>query len=139
MAEAEPGMSSENGGILSNVFQEIISSPLNIGLVFIISFLVYKIFKLRLGGNENELEVEKPLPKMKKRDFTIEELKQYDGNQKDGRVLVAVNGKVFDVTKGKRFYGPGKYCFYSRPSATSVILLSSNLTTQVGPTPYSVS
>jgi hypothetical protein len=25
----------------------------------------------------------------------------------DGRVLIGVLGKVYDVTKGKRFYGPG--------------------------------
>lgn len=31
----------------------------------------------------------------------------YDGTQPDGRVLVAVNGNVFDVTRGKKFYGPG--------------------------------
>merc|ERR1712137_1102792 len=37
----------------------------------------------------------------------MEQLKQYNGNGPDGRVLVAVNGKIFDVTKGKRFYGPG--------------------------------
>lgn len=47
------------------------------------------------------------LPKLKK-DFTVKELKAFDGNQEDGRVLVAVNGNVYDVTKGKRFYGPGK-------------------------------
>ncbi|GFV47887.1 membrane-associated progesterone receptor component 2 [Trichonephila clavipes] len=47
------------------------------------------------------------LPPMKKRDMTLEELRKYDGLNEEGRVCVAVNGKVFDVTKGKRFYGPG--------------------------------
>jgi len=50
------------------------------------------------------------LPKMKKRDFTIKELREFDGTKGDGRILIAVNGKVFDVTKGKHFYGPGKTC-----------------------------
>ncbi|GLV37110.1 membrane steroid binding protein [Carabus blaptoides fortunei] len=49
---------------------------------------------------------EPELPKLR-RDFTVEELKKYDGRTHDGRVLVAVNGNVYDVTKGKRFYGPG--------------------------------
>ena len=44
---------------------------------------------------------------MKKRDFTIEELHEFDGKKGDGRILIAVNKKVFDVTKAKRFYGPG--------------------------------
>ncbi|GIY82258.1 membrane-associated progesterone receptor component 2 [Caerostris extrusa] len=47
------------------------------------------------------------LPPLKKRDMTIEELKKFDGQNEEGRICVAVNGKVFDVTKGKRFYGPG--------------------------------
>lgn len=49
---------------------------------------------------------EKPLEPMKKRDFTPEELLEYDG-VKNKRVLLAVNSKVFDVTRGKDFYGPG--------------------------------
>lgn len=53
--------------------------------------------------------VEPSPPPMKKRDFTLKELKELgDGTREDGRILVAVNGKVYDVTKGKRFYGSGK-------------------------------
>lgn len=49
------------------------------------------------------------LPPMKKRDFTVTELREYDG-VKNERILLAVNGKVFDVTnRGKDFYGPSKY------------------------------
>ena len=46
---------------------------------------------------------------MKKRDLTLTELKKYDGEGPDGRVLVGVLGKIYDVTKGKRFYGPGEH------------------------------
>ena len=45
---------------------------------------------------------------MKKKDLTLTELAKYDGTGEDGRVLVGVLGKIYDVTKGKRFYGPGK-------------------------------
>lgn len=48
-----------------------------------------------------------PTPPMKKRDFTLQQLKEFDGQGPEGRICVAVNGKVYDVTKGKRFYGPG--------------------------------
>ncbi|ELW62658.1 Membrane-associated progesterone receptor component 2 [Tupaia chinensis] len=44
---------------------------------------------------------------MKKRDFSLEQLRQYDGSRTP-RILLAVNGKVFDVTKGSKFYGPGE-------------------------------
>lgn len=99
MAEGEASELTSGG-----IFQEIFTSPLNLTLLSLCLFLLYKIFR---GDKQPELtEVEKPLPKLKKRDFTIEGLKPYDGLQ-NPRILMAVNGKVFDVTRGKKFYGPG--------------------------------
>ncbi|XP_058826846.1 membrane-associated progesterone receptor component 1-like [Topomyia yanbarensis] len=92
------------GGFLSNVVNEIMYSPLNLVLVGVITFLVYKIFRSRQQPVAPAPEPE--LPRLRK-DFTVAELRQFDGTQPDGRVLVAVNGSVYDVTKGKRFYGPG--------------------------------
>eukprot|EP01083_Nonionella_stella_P016500 46062_1 len=37
--------------------------------------------------------------------FTAEELSQFDG-VKDSKIYLAVIGEVFDVTKGKNYYGP---------------------------------
>ncbi|KAJ8919574.1 hypothetical protein NQ315_002196 [Exocentrus adspersus] len=102
---AESTKSEPESGLLTNIFLEIVQSPINIALVLLISFLLYKIFRRQ---NETPVRQAAPeLPKLKKRDFTVEELRKYDGTQGDGRVLVAVNGNVYDVTKGKRFYGPG--------------------------------
>ncbi|KAL1505445.1 hypothetical protein ABEB36_005013 [Hypothenemus hampei] len=98
--------SSQESSFLSTIVTEIFQSPLNIALLGLIIFLVYRIIKSRQDENTPMPESES-LPSLKKRDFTVQELKQYDGNQEDGRVLLAVNGKVYDVTKGKRFYGPG--------------------------------
>lgn len=101
--------SSTQQSMFMAIIQEIFYSPMNLALVAIIAFLVYKIIKDRIEvpsvGSQKPPEPE--LPKLR-RDFTIAELRQYDGTQPDGRVLVAVNGNVFDVTKGKRFYGPGE-------------------------------
>jgi len=102
---ADSSATSESSGLFSNLFLEIIKSPVNIALVGVITLLVYKIVKSRQRIPEPE-PVPPALPKLRK-DFTVAELKQYDGNGPDGRILVAVNGKVFDVTKGRRFYGPG--------------------------------
>lgn len=99
MAEADASEVTSGG-----IFQEIFTSPLNLTLLSLCLFLLYKIFR---GDKQPDLgEVEKPLPKLKKRDFTLAELKPYDGLQ-DPRILMAINGKVFDVTRGKKFYGPG--------------------------------
>ncbi|KAL7740431.1 hypothetical protein ACLKA6_013225 [Drosophila palustris] len=94
---------------LASAFREIFYSPMNLALLSIICFLVYKIVRDRTEGpgtRDPQQQAEPELPKLR-RDFTIKELRPYDGNQPDGRVLVAVNGSVYDVTKGKRFYGPG--------------------------------
>lgn len=96
----------ETSSFLSTIVTEIFHSPINLALLGLIAFLAYRIVKSRQDEHKAEPE-EKQLPKLKKKDFTIEELKKYDGNQEDGRVLIAVNGKVYDVTRGKRFYGPG--------------------------------
>ncbi|EDS35346.1 membrane associated progesterone receptor [Culex quinquefasciatus] len=92
-------------GFLASVINEIIYSPLNLVLVAIITILVYKIFRSRQQPAAAP-PPEPELPRLRK-DFTVAELRAFDGNQPDGRVLVAVNGTVYDVTKGKRFYGPG--------------------------------
>ncbi|GAA5825635.1 hypothetical protein JCM5353_007515 [Sporobolomyces roseus] len=39
--------------------------------------------------------------------FTPLELSQFTGNQQGGKVLIAIRRKVYDVTSGKSFYGPG--------------------------------
>ncbi|XP_050415405.1 membrane-associated progesterone receptor component 1 [Patella vulgata] len=95
-----------NTGFLMGIFSELLGSPLNIALLGVCGFLLYKI----IAGRRNTgtpAPKEPELPPLKKQDFTLEQLREYDGRRKDGRILIAVNGKVFDVTKGKRFYGPG--------------------------------
>jgi len=92
---------------LSNFIAEIIKSPVNLALVGLIAILVYKIVKSRTKTEEPVQEVKK-LPKLR-RDFAIEELTKYDGKGPDGRILVAVNGSVYDVTRGSKFYGPGEF------------------------------
>ncbi|KAL0969498.1 hypothetical protein UPYG_G00228090 [Umbra pygmaea] len=39
--------------------------------------------------------------------FTEEDLKQYDGSEEGQPIYMAIKGVVFDVTKGKEFYGKG--------------------------------
>lgn len=110
--------STIKSGLLTNIFLEIVQSPINLALVFLIFFLLYKIFRRQTETPARQVVPE--LPKMKKRDFTVEELKKYDGTQEDGRVLVAVNGNVYDVTKGKRFYGPGTVFSVKSYDVTSI-------------------
>lgn len=90
-------------GFIASIINEIIYSPLNLLLVTLIAFLIYKIFKSRSDNGPSNVPAEPELPKLRK-DFTIQELKKYDGNQPDGRVLVAVNGHVYDVRNEMNFF-----------------------------------
>uniref|UniRef100_A0A3Q3IMU4 Cytochrome b5 heme-binding domain-containing protein n=2 Tax=Monopterus albus TaxID=43700 RepID=A0A3Q3IMU4_MONAL len=55
---------------------------------------------------------------MRRRDFTLEQLREYDGLQ-NPRILMAVNMKVFDVTKGKKIYGKdGPYGIFAGRDAS---------------------
>lgn len=100
---------TQDDSFIMNFINEIINSPINFILVGIIAFLVYKIFRSKTKNEEPPIEY-KELPKIR-RDFTVEDLRKYNGTT-DERILVAVNGSVYDVTKGKRFYGPGEKQFY---------------------------
>ena len=93
-----------------NQFTALVSTiPAVVKVLFIVlsAYVIRKLLKPRVT-EKDDLEGERrfPLPPMQKRDFTVKELLEFDG-RKNERVLLAVCGKVFDVTKGKSFYGPG--------------------------------
>lgn len=99
----EEAVAGEGGGLLL----EIVGSPLNLSLLGLCLFLLYQILRgERPAAPAGEADPP-PLPKMKRRDFTLEQLRPFDGVS-DPRILMAVNGKVFDVTRAKKFYGPGE-------------------------------
>jgi membrane-associated progesterone receptor component len=81
---------------------------IDVGLVALCGCLVYKLVDMHGGWGTSEV---KPLPKMRHRDFTVAELREYDGVHnvnEANRILVAINGVVFDVSNvGRQYYGPG--------------------------------
>ncbi|GBF92660.1 hypothetical protein Rsub_05029 [Raphidocelis subcapitata] len=62
------------------------------------------------------------------RDVTPEELAASDGSDPSRPMLIAIRGVVYDVTKGKDFYGPGGvYPFAGREVARAFAMLSTEL------------
>ncbi|KAK7075218.1 heme binding [Halocaridina rubra] len=107
---------------MGSLMMEIFTSPLNVVLLGICVILLYKILRSNDGTNGATGPIEPPVPKMKKQDLTLEQLRQYDGKGEYGRVCVAVNSKVFDVTRGKKFYGPGgPYSAFAGHDATRAL------------------
>ena len=106
MAEEVENASVSDESFAMSFARELFTSPVNVALLGICTVLIYKIFFAR-KDNEPSSPPAPQLEPMKKRDFTLEQMREFDGKRADGRLLIAVNGKVFDVTRGKRFYGPG--------------------------------
>ena len=89
---------------------DVISSPINICLVALICYFSYKLIKKDNSiqpSNKKNSKTRKELSKLSKQDFTLEQLKNFDGVKSEGRILMGVLGKVFDVSSARDFYGPG--------------------------------
>jgi len=117
--ETDTDIDETEAGIVMWLWGEISSSWLNMILTLAIVYLIYKI--LFQSEDEPVAPADPPPPPLKKQDMTLEQLKVYDGEseESEGRICVAVNGKIFDVTKGKRFYGAGgPYCGFAGRDAS---------------------
>ncbi|CAG0912892.1 unnamed protein product [Notodromas monacha] len=117
---SEEPRSEEEPGFMAGLIAEA-SSPLNLVLLVLCSFLIYRL--LGFGSkkdDEDSTPLPPRLPRMKRRDFTVEELKEFDGVlNSEGRILVAVNGKVLDVSAAKQLYGPNApYSIYAGRDAS---------------------
>jgi membrane-associated progesterone receptor component len=47
------------------------------------------------------------LPEAEERDYSRQELAAYDGSDPSKPLLLAIRGEIYDVTRGRDFYGPG--------------------------------
>ncbi|KAE9554698.1 hypothetical protein FO519_002108 [Halicephalobus sp. NKZ332] len=74
--------------------------------VLLIALLCYVIYRMFFKKEEPLPPPPKLPPAIKKQDLTTEELKKYNGVE-DEHICIAVLGTIYDVTRGKTFYGPG--------------------------------
>jgi len=55
-------------------------------------------------------------------ELTLQQLKQYDGTNSSKPIYMAVKGRIFDVTAGKSFYGPGgDYAMFAGKDASRAL------------------
>jgi membrane-associated progesterone receptor component len=52
-------------------------------------------------------EPREPPPQAPERDYTLAELAAYDGSDPAKPLLLGIRGYVYDVTRGRDYYGPG--------------------------------
>ncbi len=60
-----------------------------------------------LGRSQNEKAKVPPLPEAELRDYQRSELASFDGSDPGRPLLIGVRGEVYDVSRGRSFYGPG--------------------------------
>lgn len=102
-----------------STFSNYLTPPVQIAILCLTVIAIRAFFALRKkDDDEVEEKVRKAPPPMEKRDFNLEELKPYNGVEQT-RILIAVNGKVFDVSKGHNNYGPdGPYHVFAGRDAS---------------------
>ncbi|VDO36664.1 unnamed protein product [Haemonchus placei] len=95
-------------------------SALDWVLLALLLVLFYRWLKRR---GEPEIALPKPVTvaPLPKQDMTLAELRKYDGAQ-DEHVLFALNGTIYDVSRGRNFYGPGgPYSAFAGRDATRAL------------------
>ncbi|XP_061328197.1 membrane-associated progesterone receptor component 2 [Pezoporus flaviventris] len=98
---------------------EMLLALVLLALVLLAAYRLYLRWGTRSGPGGAAREGQAAaLPRMKRRDFSLEQLREFNG-ARNPRILLAVNGKVFDVTKGSKFYGPdGPYGIFAGRDAS---------------------
>ncbi|XP_065314261.1 uncharacterized protein LOC135923446 [Gordionus sp. m RMFG-2023] len=93
-----------------------ICNPFNIIILIIAIILFYKVYrklKIRCKQKLNECTTV-PI----RQDLTLKQLREFDGNN-GNPIYIAVNGKIFDVSQKKDYYGPqGPYGIFAGRDAT---------------------
>jgi len=115
----------EKEATMTSSLTTFFSSPVNIGLTLLCAYLIYKLLKKTTSSDDGpSAPLFKPPPPLPKHDMTLEELRQYNGKGEDGRICISINNRVFDCSKGYRFYGPeGPYAPLAGHDATRALAL----------------
>ncbi|CAF1331432.1 unnamed protein product [Rotaria magnacalcarata] len=110
--------------LIQRLLYDIWSSPVNLLLSILIICLLVKLFLLKRNSlkNASRNQVQVPLPKMPKCDLTVSELRGYNGIESNGRILTAVYGDLFDVSRRSDLYGiGGSYSLFAGRDATRAL------------------
>lgn len=63
-----------------------------------------------------------PLPEAEERDYSLAELGAFNGSDPSKPLLMGIRGEVYDVTRGRDFYGPGgPYAIFAGKDCTRAL------------------
>merc|ERR1711892_285392 len=86
---------------MTKSWPEELLEPLNLAMLAASGYFLYKI----LCDIFHKPVVYVPPPKLEK-DMTVNELRAFDGI-KEPYICIGIKGEIYDVSRGKSFYGPG--------------------------------
>jgi len=102
------GEESPTGNINPNSSEaaSLLEQTVTVSLILVCVYLVYKLLK---KDPPPPNPIPKPTVQQKReiKEYTLEELRQYDGSDPEKPILIGISGKVYDVTRGAMFYGRG--------------------------------
>jgi len=91
-------------------FLETILSPIGLGLLFLNVYLLYRYYTFVPSHNISSMNVHQEdnsnNSPLSYQDWTLEDLLKCNGVQSD-RICLALDLRVYDVTPGRMYYGPG--------------------------------
>ncbi|PHZ15625.1 cytochrome b5 [Rhizopus microsporus ATCC 52813] len=88
---------------LNTVLRQLKENPLNWALLAMLAYLL----RAYTTSGKPKIEEAKHPEVLVFKNYTPIELLPFNGLGKDGRILMAVNGSIYDVSRGRNFYGPG--------------------------------
>jgi len=128
--ESEWWKSVDMGKVVDNIRQgdTITLAYLGFSVVvamYIGSGILTSIWSLLESPKESKKEEEEEEEKDPPRDFTLNQLREFDGT-KGKPIYIGLQGEVFDVSSGADFYGEGcsYHCFAGRDSSRAMARLS---------------
>jgi hypothetical protein len=95
--------------LLQRLLHDIWASPINLLLV--------ALLKRKPSNDSSQKQTPIQLPKMPKCDLTIQELRGYNGIESNGRILTAIYGDIFDVSRRSDLYGIGTFSIFIKQSS----------------------
>ncbi len=106
--------------------EEIIVVVVVMGLGIIISYTL--LFSTSSSSSKKKVEDEEE-EKIEPRDYTIDQLRDFDGSKDDKPILIVLKGDVYDVSSAKDLYGKNEEgsnynCFAGRDATRAMAKLS---------------
>lgn len=101
-------------------------TPFNVAMIVVMGVMVHKMLRPAVDYSKVEVLDKKDDEEAEfaPRDYTLDELRQFNGVD-NPHILIALKGNIYNVTSGRRFYGPrGPYGLFGGRDASRALAKS---------------